>query len=186
MASVQQALDLLPSTLAASARKAAPRKRRSPRLAAPALTTRAEHTTGVDNRGRRTWTIQIPAPAGWINANGRTDTRALGPIVKAWREAARLYALQAKLPRGLARVHVLARCHFVVNRRRDVGNSYPTAKAAVDGLVDYGLIADDNDDILLGPDMRRGPNVDKKAYPGGGLLVLTITELTDEEDEVAP
>lgn len=182
-AAQQTLLGLLPDSLAKP--KATPRKRRSPRVTAPAATTRAEHSAGVDASGRRTWTIQIPAPAGWLSANGRTDHRALAAVIKAWREAARVYALQAKLPRGLARVHVLARCHFVINRRRDVGNAYPTAKAAVDGLVDYGLIADDNDDILLGPDMRRGPNVDKKAYPGGGLLTLTVTELSGDEDEVA-
>lgn len=184
MAAVQQALDLLPHALAVP-RKATPRKRRAPRLAAPALTTRAEHTTGVDDRGRRTWTIQIPAPADWLNANSRTDHRRLAAVIKAWRDAARIYAMQAKLPKGLGRMHVLARCHFTTNIRRDVGNAYPTAKAAVDGLIDYGLAADDNDDILLGPDMRRGPNVDKKAYPGGGLLVLTITELGAGEDEVS-
>ena len=30
-------------------------------------------------------------------------------------------------------------------RRSDVGNVYPAAKAAIDGLVDAGVIPDDND-----------------------------------------
>lgn len=176
-------LGLLPEALAKPTRKATPRKRRNPRVTAAAVTTRAEHTSGVDRFGRRTWTLQIPAPADWLSSNGRTVARALAAVIKAWRDAARLYAIQAKLPKGLERVHVTARCHFTMTRKRDAGNRYPTAKAAVDGLVDYGLVVDDNDDFVLGPDMRRGHNVDRKAYPGGGLLVLTITELRPEDDD---
>lgn len=183
-AAQQTLLGLLPDALARPVRRATPRKRRAPRVTAPALTTRAVHTADVDRLGRRTWTLQIPAPADWLNANSRTDHRRLAAVIKAWRDAARVYAMQAKLPKGLARVHVVARCHFTTNIRRDVGNAYPTAKACLDGAVDYGLIADDNDDIVLGPDMRRGPNVDKKAYPGGGLLELVITELGTERDEI--
>ena len=33
--------------------------------------------------------------------------------------------------------------------RQDVGNCYPTAKAIIDGLVDAGVIADDNDQHLV-------------------------------------
>lgn len=44
---------------------------------------------------------------------------------------------------------------FPDRRRRDVANLYPTAKAIVDGLVDAGLLPDDNDQHLTGPDLRR-------------------------------
>ncbi|GAA0720196.1 hypothetical protein Drose_06485 [Dactylosporangium roseum] len=182
MAATQQTLlGLLPDNPAKPTRK--PAKRRSPRVTGAAVTTRAEHTAGVDRFNRRVWTLHIPAPADWLSSNGRTHARNLGVVVKAWRDAARVYALQAKLPKGLTRVHVLARCHFTMTRVRDAGNRYPTAKACIDGLIDYGLTADDNDDFLVGPDMRPGPNVDRKAYPGGGLLVLTITELRDGDDD---
>ncbi|GAA2608331.1 hypothetical protein GCM10010399_43960 [Dactylosporangium fulvum] len=180
-ATQQTLLGLLPDTLAKPARK--PAKRRSPRVTGAAVTTRAEHTASVDRFGRRTWTLQIPAPADWLSANGRTHARNLAVVVKAWRDAARVYAIQAKLPKGLARVHVLARCHFTMTRTRDAGNRYPTAKACIDGLIDYGLADDDNDSFLVGPDMRSGPNVDRKEYPGGGLLVLTITELRAEDED---
>jgi hypothetical protein len=46
-----------------------------------------------------------------------------------------------------------------------------SAKAAVDGLVDAGVLTDDSDEYLTGPDMRPGP-VEKS-----GRLVLHITEL---------
>ena len=41
------------------------------------------------------------------------------------------------------------------NRKRDVNNWQPTAKALVDGLVDAGVLEDDNDAHLVGPDLRR-------------------------------
>jgi hypothetical protein len=37
----------------------------------------------------------------------------------------------------------------------DPANFSLTAKAVVDGFVDYGLIPDDDSKHLLGPDMRR-------------------------------
>ena len=38
----------------------------------------------------------------------------------------------------------------------------PTAKAVVDGLVDAGVLPDDDAKHLLGPDLRRHPEVTKK------------------------
>jgi hypothetical protein len=52
-----------------------------------------------------------------------------------------------------------------------VGNYYPTAKAILDGLVDAGVLPDDNDDHVTGPDMRR-------TRPNGPLQVtITIREI---------
>jgi crossover junction endodeoxyribonuclease RusA len=39
-------------------------------------------------------------------------------------------------------------------RRRDVHNVMPTIKAAIDGVVDAGLLPDDSDQYLTGPDLR--------------------------------
>lgn len=40
------------------------------------------------------------------------------------------------------------------NRRRDVGASSPTLKAAIDGLVDGGLIVDDRHEIVTEERLR--------------------------------
>lgn len=40
--------------------------------------------------------------------------------------------------------------------RYDPGNLYPVGKAAVDGLVDSGILVDDDWKHLDGPDMRHG------------------------------
>lgn len=103
------------------------------------------------------WTVAVPDPgAGWISANDRTHWAVRSRQVQAWRHMARWKARQAGLPRHLARVHVLAVIRPAHRRRRDVGNLAPTVKAIVDGLVDYGLIRDDDDAHLVGPDLRPG------------------------------
>jgi hypothetical protein len=48
----------------------------------------------------------------------------------------------------------------------------PTLKAAIDGLVDYGLLPDDTNAHLIGPDLRQGGK-------GDPAIVLTITELEE-------
>ncbi len=55
-------------------------------------------------------------------------------------------------------------------RLRDVGNV--SVKAAIDGLVDYGLIPDDDDAHLLGPDLRRGANL---LVPSPSLRLRIVT-----------
>ncbi len=108
--------------------------------------------------------LTVSGPPSLISSNQRLHwaTRAL--LTRQWREAAHWAAKAAKLPKGLERVHIVATVHPAKGGRlRDCHNVFPTCKAAVDGLVDYGLILDDDDAHLVGPDLRRGPN----------LLVLT-------------
>jgi hypothetical protein len=90
-------------------------------------------------------------------------------LTRAWRNAAKLFAERADLPKGLERVHITAHIIKTTSRQYDVHNLMPTLKACVDGLVDYGLIADDTNDRLTGPDLRNGG----KGTPG---VIITITE----------
>lgn len=122
--------------------------------------------------GIRQWTLTIPAPAPWLNANQRVDLRRQTPDRRAWRDAAHVWAKAAKLPR-LHQAHILAVFHFAgPNRRRDIHNWYPTVKAVVDGLVDYELLPDDSTKYLTGPDLRVGA----AARTPVGSIELTITE----------
>lgn len=118
------------------------------------------------------WTVIIPAPAPWLSANQRRDLRRQTPDRRAWRDAGLVHARRVHLPK-LQRVHILAELRFTIARARDVHNYYPTLKALVDGLVDYGLVPDDSHEYLVGPDLRYGPLADSKGY---GEVVLTITE----------
>lgn len=127
--------------------------------------------TAVQPPAVRQWTVTIPAPAPWLNAN-QTHKRRPDKLIRLWRDAGLVHARYARLPK-LQRAHILAELRFGDNRRRDAGNFYPTLKALVDGLVDYRLLPDDSDDYLVGPDLRRGP-VCRHGY---GEVLLTVTDL---------
>jgi hypothetical protein len=56
------------------------------------------------------------------------------------------------------RAHVTVTFRFPNNRRRDVHNLLPlVAKPIVDGIVGAGILPDDDDKHLVGPDLRRNP-----------------------------
>lgn len=127
--------------------------------------------TAVREPAIRQWTVTIPAPAPWLSANQRRDLRRQTPDRRAWRDAGLVHAKRVDLPK-LQHVHMVAVLRFTDKRRRDPHNYYPTLKALVDGLVDYGLIPDDSHEYLVGPDVRYGPQAPGKGY---GEVVLTIT-----------
>lgn len=118
-----------------------------------------------------TVTLTIPAPDQWINANDRTHRFAAARLTKAWRAAAAWAAKDAGLPTFTQRVHITASIHKVHGRQYDAANWAPTAKAAVDGLRDAGVLLEDNNKYVIGPDMRAGERATGRAY-----LVLTIEE----------
>lgn len=119
-----------------------------------------------------TTTITLTPPAEFINVNQRYHWRKKAKLTKAWRDAARLAALDTYT--GVwETARVVCSIRFATNHRRDAGNYYPTAKAIVDGLVDAAVFPDDDDSRIVGPDMRRHiPN-------GSPLVTITITPLED-------
>lgn len=92
----------------------------------------------------RSWELEYGARPLPMNAYRRLHFRARANYDREWRSTFAILARAARIPRGLAavRVDVAQTC-----RRPplpDVAGSYPTAKAAIDGLVDAGVIADDD------------------------------------------
>ena len=112
----------------------------------------------------------MPPGLELLNANHRPHWSARARVTKDLRWAAYVIAKRAKIPR-LARAHVT--CIYQpppVRAVKDAANLAPSAKALVDGaLVDAGVLTDDSDLYLVGPDMRRGNTHPK------GRLVLVIT-----------
>src|SRR5262245_56987221 len=74
-------------------------------------------------------------------------------IKRQIRGEAKLLAKAAKIPQ-LDRIHVHGLVVPPNPRIRDPANWYPSFKAAIDGLVDAGVVPDDNPTHLVGPDMR--------------------------------
>jgi crossover junction endodeoxyribonuclease RusA len=106
----------------------------------------------------------IPAPCDWLNSNQRlhrmVSAAPFGPGVR--RRTRRLPSAHAWAPFEVP-VHIVCTIHKTRAGRWDAGNLYGvTAKAIVDGLVDAGVIPDDSNEWVTGPDMRAG---EKRAEP---------------------
>lgn len=111
-----------------------------------------------------------------LNANQRLHHQAQAKIVKILRHAGYINARAQNLP-TFTSANFLVHVAYPDRRKRDVLNLYPTAKAIIDGMVDAGVLADDNDDFLTGPDMRRAaPRL--SGIPGVFTFTFTITETT--------
>lgn len=116
--------------------------------------------------------LVVVAPTEFINANQRQHWAPRARAVRAWRERAGWAARAARVPAFTEPVHITATIHRDHNRGRfDAANYAPTAKACVDGLVDAGVLVDDSNRYVQGPDMRAGdPWAD-------AALVLTIEKI---------
>ena len=125
--------------------------------------------TPEQNKARK-WTLTVPADMGFLNLNQRMHWAPKAELTRKWRRTTLMCAQVAKLPTNLDRVHITAHIIKPTNRSYDVHNLLPTLKAAIDGLVDYGLIPDDTNEHLVGPDLRQGGK-------GDPAIIITITEI---------
>lgn len=128
----------------------------------------------------RVWTVDLPTMQ-LLNANQRGHWGERSFITRTLRQAAYLKTLQQHIP-ALSRAHIVCEVRFGDHRRRDPANWAPSAKAAVDGLVDAGVLPDDSAAYLDGPDMRLGPAerwaLSGPKVRGFGRLLLHIQEVT--------
>lgn len=105
------------------------------------------------------WEIELSAGLPMMNANHRPHRMERARQTSKVRTAAQYAALRSGMPR-LERAWVIAYIHPPKNYARwDPANFYPMVKAALDGVVDAGLLADDSHQHVSGPDMRPGPKV---------------------------
>lgn len=134
--------------------------------------------------------IEIPA-SQMLSLNDRRDRRRTSGTVRSLRSQASVSARAAGAP-ALDRARLVAWLRFPDGRRRDPHNYMPTLKALVDGLVDAGLVPDDDRRYLQGPDPRWDPEPTRprlgepmfavafEAYPfegrGGSFQFLTPTD----------
>jgi hypothetical protein len=140
------------------------------------------HTPALAERPAdlRRFTIHLPVGLELINSNQSQNPRRRARIVKEIRTAAEAACLQNQALRAartaaapgpvLQHAHILGVLHPEDHRRRDAANWYPSFKAAVDGVIDAGVLEDDDSTHVIGPDMRRGSIVK------GSQLVLHVRE----------
>ncbi|MEU3162930.1 hypothetical protein [Streptosporangium sp. NPDC006930] len=123
----------------------------------------------------RSWALHLTPGTKLLNANNRLHHAPRARITAALRAAGKQAAEDAQVP-ALGRAHVFGLYSPPDRRRRDVGNLYPSFKAIIDGCVDAGVLPDDDDTHLIGPDMRLGPVI-----PDGqlALLIVELAPLTE-------
>lgn len=103
-----------------------------------------------------TYTITVRKVGPYMNANDRPNRWAKAAQTKVWRAAAHAAASHSGATMLTGLVRITATVHIADKRRREVSNLFPTLKACVDGFVDAGVLADDSDAHVVGPDARRG------------------------------
>lgn len=89
------------------------------------------------------YTLLVPGELITVNGTRGKHWSAYGPLVKLWRRDARLVALAAQVPH-CDKVRIIAVPMQCRGRLADPGAHAVCVKAAVDGLVDAGVIDDDD------------------------------------------
>lgn len=101
--------------------------------------------------------IVVPKAHEWINANQRLHWSTRAQRTRAWREATAWRARAEGLPcYGDRQVHITCWIHKTRAGRWDATNLAPTGKACIDGLRDAGVLLEDDNAHVVGPDMRAG------------------------------
>lgn len=145
--------------------------------------------TAVEGRGRdtpraapatpRTWTLP-PITGPRMTANDRPAHFAVrARTTRHWRTLAWAEAKRAGIP-PLARARILIEWLPYDRRRRDPANAAPMGKACVDGIVDAGVLPDDDDAHLEGPRFEIGKPTTRPAFARvpQTTLQITVTEAT--------
>lgn len=118
------------------------------------------------------------APAEVVSANGRLHWARKADMVAEIRHRAATCWRLAGSPR-LDRAHCTVTIAYPDARRRDVHNLMPAVKALIDGFVHpfpgvRGLLPDDSDAYLVGPDMRHD---DATVTPGRYTFEFVFEEV---------
>ena len=119
-------------------------------------------------------TVEVAASQIITSNNERGHWAKRSGIKRTLRHKTELLARAERLPKGLQRVHITASIDYPDRRRRDAHNLMPSIKPIIDGLVDAGVLVDDSDTHLIGPDLRPTGNVVKSKY----VFKLDIKEVT--------
>lgn len=91
------------------------------------------------------WTIRHYGPRPYLlNQERKDNVHKRAETVKYWRESFALEAMVSDLPRPIpGPVHIGVGTFLKHKYKQDVGACFPTAKAAIDGLVDAGFLPHD-------------------------------------------
>lgn len=118
----------------------------------------------------QSWRLRFDERPWTSNTERRWHHHQRADAVRRWRAAFALLAREARMP-SIEAVEVTV-TPFLANRRglQDVAGCYPAAKAAIDGLVDAGVLVDDT------PERLRSLTFLAPIIGQGDALELVVTE----------
>jgi len=116
-----------------------------------------------------TWELTFEARPTTLNAERASHWSARAQATREWREAFGWLAKQQKIPR-LTTVTIEVVVESKTRRLADVGAAWPATKAAVDGVVDAGVLDDD------GPSNVLAVTLHAPVHTGRDALTLRISE----------
>lgn len=100
-------------------------------------------------------TLLLTIPdALWMSSNHREHRMVVARKTAAVRQLAMLAAQNADLPH-MPQVHIYVVVGYPSRRRADPPNAWPVAKAAIDGVVDSGVLADDDSEVVYAHSFAR-------------------------------
>lgn len=120
----------------------------------------------------RSWTLLLPYDAPPLSLNKRMHHHKEAAWKRQIKDDVGWLARAAKLPKNqLHRVLIQLVWTPSVKRSRDTDNPTTTLKPCIDALVIYGLVPDDNRDVV------ESNCVIRDVMPRRGKLELVVTEL---------
>jgi hypothetical protein len=117
-------------------------------------------SAAVIESAARSWTLPVML-GRTLSANGRPHWRYRQAVTREWRTLAEAETRNASVPR-LERAHITVEWLPPDRGRRDPNNVGPMSKAITDGIVDAGVLVDDDAEHLDGPDHRLGEIVPRR------------------------
>lgn len=117
----------------------------------------------------------------WLNANHRLHWAQRKDRTSHLRRKANLLARES-LNRGgkhsSTPVHIIATISTPTNSKFDPPNAAPTVKALIDGLVDAGVIPDDDHHHVPRVSFERGPKTGRSGYY---RIIIDLQEVNPNE-----
>lgn len=95
-----------------------------------------------------TYTLVFKDKPWTTNAERAGNRWQRAELVKKWRMAFKVIAKNARVPQ-LTDVHITVQPQQKLGKLQDVAACNPAVKAAIDGLVDAGVMVDDSPEHLL-------------------------------------
>lgn len=114
----------------------------------------------------------------WLSSNGgHGNTYAVSAKIKRLREHARLHTLRALRTGDITPMQHIQFLRidiaYPTRAKADPPNAWPTCKPLIDGMVDAGLLPDDNSAIVNETSFRRDTT---KAEPGTHRVTFTFID----------